>query len=150
MTPGRLVRRAPATQHGVDHVDETDKVSLDAGLFHEFAQRGVHGAFAPFDSPAGQRPTAFKRGLRAAHQQHLLATKADDADGGDGRWRRLHRGLTGDGDNWDEESRKTKHLGRMDGRDQDQDSQALKKMRAAFATRIWWTFVLVLLERGAA
>ncbi len=70
-------------EEAVDHVDQADELGLDPGLLAQLAQGGVDGAFARLDPPAGQAPLALPRRRPAPDQQHLVATQADDADGGD-------------------------------------------------------------------
>ena len=74
-------------EQAVDHVEETQHLAMDSGLFLELSKGGRLGPLAPFDAPAGQAPFAEPRRGASADQQHLEgvagAAQADHAGAGD-------------------------------------------------------------------
>ena len=113
----------------------------------------VGSALAPFNAPARKRPRVLDRGLTAADEQHVIAAKADDSNGRDGRaWSGAgHRMLR-------KESEKTKHLQEVSaaGRVRRRAFIAADlgapwrtpqmKMRDALAPRIPWASPLFLIR----
>src|SRR6478672_826132 len=72
-------------EDAVDHVDQAGDLGLDPRLLAQFPQGGVDHSLAGLDPPAGKTPLPLPGRGSAPDQQHLVATEADDADGGHGR-----------------------------------------------------------------
>src|SRR5579863_531620 len=74
-------------ENALEYLDESDNADADPGLFDEFALHALQQGLADFESSAGNRPFALKRGMAAFDQKRAPVRDHDSTDSHDGPFR---------------------------------------------------------------